>query len=226
MDLKNFQERLGYTFKDEAMLKTALTHTSYANENNTTSYERLEFLGDAVLQLLTSKYIYNTYPDFSEGKMSKMRANIVCEETLFQIAEKLDIGSCAILGKGEEMTGGRHRASVLADMVEATLAAIYLDGGIEKAQEIIFDAYGHIIDKAARGELNKDYKTALQEKLQTDGSVNIEYTLTKDEGPAHDKTFFMQVSVNGTVLGQGEGKTKQQAQQQAAKNALEGMKNG
>lgn len=226
MDLKAFEKKLGYSFKDVSLLKTALTHTSYANENKTVSYERLEFLGDAVLQLLTSKYIYKNYPNFPEGKMSRMRANIVCEETLFQIAQKLDLGTYARLGKGEEATGGRFRPSILADMVEATLAAIYLDGGIEKAQEVIFDAYGHIIDSAAKGELNKDYKTALQEKLQEDGSVKIEYTLTGEEGPAHSKLFFMQVAVNGKVLGEGKGKTKQEAQQMAAKNALGDMKNG
>lgn len=220
MDIKNFQKNLGYEFKDINLLKTALTHTSYANENNTVSYERLEFLGDAILQMLTSKYIYNTYPEFPEGKMSKMRANIVCEGTLFQIAGKLDLGSFARLGKGEERTGGRKRPSILADMVEATLAAIYLDGGIEKAQEVIFDAYGHIIDAAARGELNKDYKTALQEKLQVDGSIKIEYVLTGEEGPAHDKKFMMDVVAEGKVLGSGWGKTKQEAQQMAAKAAL------
>lgn len=158
--------------------------------------------------------------------MSKMRANIVCEETLFQIARKLDIGTYALLGKGEEATGGRERPSILADMVEATLAAIYLDGGIEKAQEVIFDAYGDIIKAAAKGELNKDFKTALQEKLQEEGSVKIEYVLTGEEGPAHAKIFFMKVCVNGKALGTGIGKTKQEAQQMAAKNALGDMCNG
>lgn len=226
MEMQSFQKNLGYTFSDINLLKTALTHTSYAHEKKVCSYERLEFLGDAILQMLTSKYIYNNYPDFPEGKMSRMRANIVCEATLSQIAEKLEVGKYALLGKGEEMTGGRHRASILADMVEAILAAIYLDGGIEKAQEVIFDAYGHIIDAAARGKLNCDYKTALQEKLQEGGSVKIEYELTGEEGPAHNKMFTMQVCVNGKKLGSGMGRTKQEAQQQAAKNALGDMKNG
>lgn len=226
MDIHDFQKNLGYTFSDVSLLKTALTHTSYAHEKNVCSYERLEFLGDAILQMLTSKYIYTNYPDFPEGKMSRMRANIVCEATLSKIAEKLDVGSFAFLGKGEEMTGGRHRASILADMVEAILAAIYLDGGIEKAQEVIFDAYGHIIDAAAHGKLNSDYKTALQEKLQEKGSVKIEYELIGEEGPAHNKLFTMKVSVNGNTLGSGSGKTKQEAQQMAAKNALGDAENG
>ncbi len=223
MDIKEFQKNLGYEFKDEKLLKTALTHTSYANECGAVSYERLEFLGDAVLQLLTSKYIYKNYPDFPEGKMSRMRANIVCEGTLFQIAKKLGVGQVAYFGKGEEMTGGRERPSILADMVEATLAAIYLDAGLEKAREVIFDAYGHIIEKAACGKLNVDFKTTLQEKLQEAGSVKIEYILIGEEGPAHDKRFTMEVSVEGKVLGQGEGRTKQEAQQMAAHCALEKM---
>ena len=220
MNITGFEKELGYEFKDKNLLKKALTHTSYANERGVESYERLEFLGDAVLQVLTSRYIYNNYPDFPEGKMSRMRANIVCETTLFQIAQKLNMSEYAFLGKGEELTGGRNRPSILADMVEATLAAIYLDGGIEKAQEIIFDAYGEIIDSAAQGKLNFDYKTALQEKLQENGSVKIEYELIKEEGPAHMKVFTMQVSAFGKILGEGSGKTKQEAQQMAAKVAL------
>lgn len=152
--------------------------------------------------------------------MSKMRANIVCEATLSQIAYKIGINEHSRLGKGEELTGGRNRPSILADMVEATLAAVYLDGGIDKAREIIFDAYGHIIENAAQGKLNTDYKTALQEKLQQKGSVKIEYTLIGEEGPAHDKRFTMSVSAWGKVLGEGSGRTKQEAQQQAAKKAL------
>lgn len=227
MDIKEFQKNLGYTFKDISLLKKALTHTSYANEHSVESYERLEFLGDAVLQMLTSKYIYKNYPEFSEGKMSKMRANIVCETTLYHIAQKLDLGSFAFLGKGEELTGGRNRPSILADMVEATLAAVYLDGGIEKAREVIFDAYGHIIENAALGKLNSDYKTALQEKLQEKGSCKIEYVLSGETGPDHDKLFTMVVESDGVVLGKGSGKTKQEAQQMAAKNALDKVvKNG
>lgn len=221
MDIKDFQKELGYEFKDVNLLKKALTHTSYANENSVESYERLEFLGDAVLQMLTSQYIYKNYPHFPEGKMSRTRANIVCEATLFKIAEKLHLGEYALLGKGEEATGGRRRPSILADMVEATLAAIYLDGGIDKAREVIFDAYGHIIEAAATGKLNSDYKTALQEKLQEKGSVKIEYLLIKEDGPPHDKIFTMAVVLENKILGTGVGKTKQEAQQNAAKTALD-----
>lgn len=220
MDIREFEKKLGYEFKNKNLIETALTHTSYANERGVESYERLEFLGDAVLQMLTSRYIYVNYPKFPEGKMSRMRANIVCEATLSQIAYKIGINEHARLGKGEELTGGRNRPSILADMVEATLAAVYLDGGIDKAREIIFDAYGHIIENAAQGKLNTDYKTALQEKLQQNGSVKIEYTLIGEEGPAHDKRFTMSVSAWGKVLGEGSGRTKQEAQQQAAKKAL------
>lgn len=226
MNIHDFEKTLGYEFKDKKLIETALTHTSYANEKKTESYERLEFLGDAVLQMLTSRYIFVNYPQFPEGKMSKMRANIVCETTLSQIAHKLGIDKFARLGKGEELTGGRQRPSILADMVEATLAAVYLDGGIDKAREVIFDAYGHIIVNAARGELNCDYKTQLQEKLQQHGSVLIEYTLTGEEGPAHNKTFKMKVSADGKNLGEGVGKTKQEAQQKAARQALGEIENG
>ncbi|MGM9550901.1 MAG: ribonuclease III [Clostridia bacterium] len=226
MDTELLEKNLGYKFKDKKLLEVAITHTSFANEKHTQSYERLEFLGDAVLQMLTSRYIYVNYPDFPEGKMSKMRANIVCEQTLFEIAKKLGIDKFARLGKGEETSGGRNRPSILADMVEAVLAAVYLDGGIDKAREIIFDAYGHIIEKAAIGELNFDYKTALQEKLQEKGSVKIEYLLIKDEGPAHNKTFTMAVASENKIIGTGVGKTKQEAQQMAAKEALGVIKNG
>lgn len=218
-DIDEFEKRLGYKFKNRELCLTALTHTSYANENKCVSYERLEFLGDAVLQMLTSKYIYKNYPDFPEGKMSRLRANIVCEETLCRIAEKIGIDKAARLGRGEEMTGGRQRPSILADMVEAVLAAVYLDAGIEKAENIIFDAYGHIIEAAAQGKLNTDYKTQLQEKLQAEGE-KPEYAVVDEVGPAHDKTFTTIVSAGGKLLGRGSGKSKQEAQQQAAKAAL------
>lgn len=221
LDLHDFEKRLGYKFHDISLLETALTHTSYANEHKVVSYERLEFLGDAVLQMLTSKYIYKAYPDFPEGKMSRLRANIVCETTLSHIAERLGIGEAARLGRGEELTGGRTRPSILADMVEAILAAVYIDGGIEKAEGIIFDAYGHIIEAAAEGRLIKDYKTELQEKVQTGGKKQPEYAVIAESGPAHDKTFTMEVSIDGEARGRGSGKTKQEAQQMAAKAALE-----
>jgi ribonuclease-3 len=221
--LHEFEKKLGYEFKDISLLETALTHTSYANENKCTSYERLEFLGDAVLQMLTSKYIYKTYTSFPEGKMSRLRANIVCEDTLFHIAEKLGIDKVSRLGKGEEMTGGRQRPSILADMVEAVLAAVYLDAGIEKAESIIFDAYGHIIEAAAEGRLNHDYKTELQEKVQSGGKKQPEYVIVDEKGPAHDKVFTTEVFIEGVKHGRGIGKTKREAQQMAAKAALESM---
>lgn len=225
-DLNEFEQRLGYEFRNKNLLETALTHSSYANEHKRTSYERLEFLGDAVLQMLTSKYIYKTYANFPEGKMSRLRANIVCETTLFHIAEKLGIDKFARLGRGEEQTGGRRRPSILADMVEAVLAAVYLDGGIDKAESIIFDAYGHIIEAAAQGKLNCDYKTALQERVQSGGGGQPEYRLSGESGPAHDKCFMMEVFIGGDKRGSGQGRTKQEAQQMAAKAALETMENG
>ncbi len=224
MNLKDIQKSLGYTFKDEKLLETALTHTSYAHENNVESYERLEFLGDAILQMLTSRYIYEKYPDFPEGKMSRMRANIVCEESLSEIAKRLEIGKACRLGRGEELNGGRERASILADMVEATLAAVYLDGGPDKAREVIFDAYGHIIEEAAMGKLNRDFKTELQEKLQENGAVKIEYRLVKEEGPDHMRVFTMEVMAEDKVLGTGIGRSKQEAQQNAARNAMDNRK--
>jgi len=221
LKISQFEKKLGYTFRDKSLLKTALTHTSYANEHRCRSYERLEFLGDAVLEVLTSKYIYNSYPDFPEGKMSKLRANVVCETTLYHIAQKLGIGEYAFLGRGEEQTGGRNRPSILADMVEAVLAAIYLDAGMEKAESVLFDAYGHIIEAAASGKLNRDYKTELQEKAQAEGR-SVTYEIIGESGPAHNKTFSMRVFVDGKAAGSGSGKTKQEAQQQAAHAALEG----
>ena len=220
MTIAEFEKKLGYEFKDKELLRSALTHTSYANEHKGVSYERLEFLGDAVLQVLTSKYIYNNYPSFTEGQMSRLRANIVCESTLFQIAEKLEIGEAALLGRGEELSGGRKRPSILADMVEAVLAAVYLDSDIERAESIIFDAYGHIISSAAEGKLNGDYKTALQEKVQLGGNKQPTYVMTGEEGPAHNKTFYADVKINGEIKGSGSGKTKQEAQQMAARAAL------
>ncbi len=209
------QEKLGYKFKDENLLITALTHSSYANENGTVCNERLEFLGDAVLGFVSANYLYNNY-DLPEGDLTKHRAARVCEKALCVFATELDIGSCLLLGKGEERMGGRSKPSMLADAFEAVLAAVFLDGGLEEASRIAlrFVARHDSLDDS------KDYKTILQEVVQRNHEENVEYVLVSETGPAHDRRFTVEVHLNSNVIGKGEGKSKKNAEQMAAKEAL------
>ncbi len=210
------EEKLGYVFKDKNLIKLALTHSSYANEHNIECNERLEFLGDAVLELAMSDKLYDTI-DLDEGVLTKMRAKAVCESALDLYASKIDLSSYLYLGKGEEATGGRTRPAIIADATEAVLGAIYLDGGFEAAREIVkkfFEPYFYDVLK------NKDYKSMLQEKLQSE-KRSIRYEIVRDEGPANNKTFEAVVYMDEILMGRGIGKTKKEAQQQAAKDALE-----
>ena len=224
MKLEEVERSIGYTFKDKKLLNKALTHTSYAYENNIDSNEKLEFLGDSILEFVSSKYIYCNYPKLKEGEMTKVRASVVCEKSLYKIAKLHNFSDFLNLGKSEQKTGGNNRPAILADSVEAVIAAIYLDGGVNYAEKFIIENLKEEIEIASRHVGDKDYKTVLQEKLQVNGDVKIEYELINESGPDHDKTFQVKVKCNNKVLAEGKGKSKKEAQMQAAKKALENLK--
>lgn len=208
--MEALEARLGYTFRDRALLENALMHSSYANENRArgyTSNERLEFLGDSVLGMVTATRLYALYPDMPEGKMSRLRAELVCEQALHGVALTLHLGDYIRLGHGEERSGGRERPSILADAVEAVIAAMYLDGGLEPAQRFIL---AHILNGLAEGEIHhvEDYKTELQERVQRRAGQTLSYTVCAESGPDHNKTFTMAVLLNGSEIGRGTGRTK------------------
>ena len=220
------ESRIGYHFHDPHLLETAMTHSSYANERHAAgvvSYERLEFLGDSVLGLTAAEFLYAHRPVLPEGRMTRLRAELVCESSLHKTALSLGLGEFMRLGRGEELTGGRERASILADMVEAVIAAIYLDGGMDEAKTFIMD---HVLADAEIGEdhPSADYKTALQEFVQRRGEVRICYELIGESGPDHNKTFTFSVSVDGEAVGEGSGRTKKEAEQMAARRALEKLR--
>lgn len=225
--LREFQEIIGYQFSDESLLKIALTHSSYSNENKQKKIkynERLEFLGDSVLSLIVSKYLFENYPKLPEGDLTKARATVVCEHSLWECALSIELGKFLILGKGEEMTGGRTRMSVLADAFEALIAAIYLDGGLDRVREWTLGQLYDTIVSAVNGKMFKDYKTTLQEYVQAKGQSKIEYEVTGESGPDHKKMFMVYVYVDGQVFGMGEGNSKKKAEQIAAQNALSKFK--
>jgi ribonuclease-3 len=219
--LEQLEKRIGYKFKDIRLLKKALTHTSYANENKIESNEKLEFLGDSILEFISSIYLYKNYAHLKEGEMTKVRATVVCEKSLYQIAKKHNFSDFLFLGKSEKFMGGAQKPAILADSVEAVIAAIYLDGGIECAKKFIDKNLRVPIELASRNVGQKDYKTVLQEKLQVNGEVKIEYTIISETGPDHDKIFEAEVKCNSKVLATGKGRTKKEAEMQAAKKALE-----
>ncbi len=224
--LKEFEEIIGYTFTDKSLLKTGLTHSSFANENrgkNIAFNERLEFLGVSVLSLVVSNYLFENYKKMPEGGLTKARATIVCERSLFACAQNIDLGKFLILGKGEALTGGRTRPSILADAFEALIAAIYIDGGIHVVREWLLGQLHDTILLAAQGKTFTDFKTALQEKLQENGNMDISYEVVDEFGPDHQKTFAVDVFANGKKLGTGEGNSKKNAEQAAAHNALTKM---
>lgn len=221
MNLEKLEENIGYTFKNKDLLKKALTHTSYAYEHKLESNEKLEFLGDSILEFISSKYIFNKFSNLKEGEMTKVRATVVCEKSLYKIAKLHNFSDFLYLGKSEIVTGGKDRPAILADSVEAVIAAIYLDGGLEPADKFIISNLSEEIELATKHVGDKDYKTVLQEKLQKNGEVKIEYEIIKEFGPDHDKSFVSQVKCNGKLLAEGEGKSKKEAQMQAAKKALE-----
>ena len=223
--MEKLEEKIGYSFKDKKLLQTALTHSSYANEKHdrSLSYERLEFLGDSILGLVTAEFLYSHEPALPEGRMTRLRAELVCEGSLKKVAEELGIGEYMRLGKGEERSGGRGRASILADMVESVIAAIYLDSGMDAARSFVVD---RLLKNADLGEQHKiaDYKTELQELVQRKSDSHISYELTGESGPDHNKTFSFCVYINGVAAGQGSGRSKKEAEQAAACAALEKMR--
>ena len=224
MDFQKFEKEIGYTFKNIELLKTALTHTSYAYENNVQSNEKLEFLGDSILEFISSKCLFNNYEKLKEGEMTKARATVVCEDSLYKIAVKHNFSDFLYLGKSERSNNAHLSKAILADSVEAVIAAIYLDSNLESAESFIISNLKEAIAAATKHVGDKDYKTVLQEKLQIHGNVEIKYYITKEYGPDHDKVFESNVECNGKVLGKGKGKSKKNSEMMAAKNALESIK--
>lgn len=224
MDYSKLENELGYTFKDKNLLQTALTHTSYAYEKGTISNEKLEFLGDSILEFLSSIYIYNNYPKLKEGEMTKVRAQVVCEASLHKVAIAHNFSDFLRLGKSERVSGGKVKSAILADSVEAVIAAMYIDGGLEVVNNFIIKNLKEEIEFATQNVGQKDYKTVLQEILQKNGNVNIEYKIIKESGPDHDKSFVAEVLCNKKVLASGSGKSKKHAEMEAAKLAIEKMK--
>ena len=220
------EERLGYSFRNRALLETALTHSSYANENRASGIvcnERLEFLGDSVLGVTVADFLYRHFPDMPEGRMTRLRAELVCEQSLHRVALELHLGDYLRLGKGEEHNGGRKRASILSDAVEAVIAAMYLDAGMETAAGFIHRC---LLDdvRAIETPTFTDYKTSLQELVQRHSGQVLSYELVGEEGPDHAKTCRVQVCLNGEPIGRGTGRTKKEAEQAAAANALEALR--
>ena len=223
MRLQKLENELGYEFKNKDLLKKALTHTSYAYENGIESNEKLEYLGDSILEFISSKYLYNTYKNLKEGEMTKVRAAVVCEDSLYRIAIKHNFSDFLYLGKSEKMNNGHLSKAILADSVEAVIAAMYLDSGLDIAEKFIIDNLKEPIEIASKNVGIKDYKTVLQEKLQVNGNIKIKYRITKESGPDHNKTFESVVEVDGKVLGRGIGKSKKISEMEAARNALENL---
>ena len=220
-NIDKFENIIDYKFENKEYILEALTHSSYSNENKNYDFnERLEFLGDSVLSVVVSDYLFKKEKGLPEGELTKLRANIVCEESLSEAANKINLGEYILLGKGEEATGGRQRMSILADAFEAVIAAIYLDGRIDSARKFILSYMENIICDSRKGKIFRDYKTHLQEVLQGRGESNIWYKLVDEKGPDHNKRFVMQVGSNEDVLGTGEGKSKKEAEQLAARVAL------
>ena len=222
--IKDLEAAIGYRFKDISLLQNALAHSSYANErwhNSLLSNERLEFLGDSILGMTVAEHLYRRFPDRPEGELTRMRADMVCEQSLAQVAHTIGLGEHLLLGHGEEQGGGRGRASILADAVESVIAACYLDGGLAPAKAFI-DRF-ILCDVPVKKLHNRDYKTALQELVQRKKDQIIRYTLVGEEGPDHNKQFRVEVSINDKTVGEGSGTSKKRAEQEAARAALESL---
>jgi ribonuclease-3 len=220
MDFKRLEEKIGYEYKDKTLIRQAMTHTSFANEqkiNKLQSYERVEFLGDAVLEMVSSEFFYFKYPQTPEGNLTKMRASAVCEQALAITARELGLGDYLLLGKGEEATGGRKRDSIIADAVEALIGSIYLDGGIEPAKKFILE---FVLNDLETKQLFYDAKSIVQEIIQTKKLGEFHYELIGQEGPDHEKVFKTQAVLNGERVGYGEGHSKKLSEQNAAYEAL------
>lgn len=227
--LQKIEQTVQYQFKNRLVLEEALTHSSYANEHRGAlikDNERLEFLGDAILDLIISEYLFKKYQGMPEGDLSKLRASIVCESSLAKVARHIGLGQLILLGKGEEMTGGRERASILADGFEALTGALFLDGGFEEAKRFLTETLINEVEQIACIEdLYMDYKTLLQENIQKESTVPVHYEVVGEEGPDHDKYFYVEVCHGEIVLGKGLGKSKKEAEQDAAKKAINNLKN-
>lgn len=224
--VEDLESKIGYRYRNKQFAVNALIHRSYSNEHYSfaaKNNERLEFIGDAILDFIMSMMLYNDKSNLSEGEMSKMRALIVCESSLFACAQDIGLGDIILLGRGEEANGGRTRPSILSDAMEAIIGSIYLDGGIEEAEGFIGGLLGDVYQRAVSGMLFMDYKTALQEELQRSGDVQIQYKLMESIGPDHAKTFKIAVYSNGNSIGTGIGKSKKDGEQMAAKAALEAI---
>lgn len=224
--LEELEQKIGYQFKDKELLKHAMMHSSYVNEHHmerSKNNERLEFLGDAVLELSSSEFLYHTYPHKPEGELTRLRASLVCEPTLAFCTRALDLGSYLLLGKGEELTGGRERPSVVSDAMEALIGAIYLDGGFANAKEFVLR---FILNDMEHKQLFYDSKTILQEMVQGQYAETLSYELLREEGPDHNKNYEVQVVLGRKVLGQGKGRTKKAAEQEAAYQGILYLRQG
>lgn len=224
--MQELEKKLNYAFRNPALLQEALSHSSYANEHrggHLRSNERLEFLGDAVLGFVTAEYLFARHPEAPEGDLTRIRAALVCEQSLYEAAQRLDLGRYLMLGRGEETGGGRTRTSILADATEAVFAAVYLDGGIEAARPLIHRCLLDAQRESVVEEKRRDYKTALQELVQRQADQVLSYRMAGEQGPDHDKTFQAEVLLNGTAVGSGSGHSKKEAEQAAAKAALSAL---
>lgn len=218
--LSKLETALGYTYQNKELLRTALSHTSYANEafkDALCSYERLEFLGDSILGFVVADYLYHTFPTKLEGELTRIRAELVCEKNLVSVAEQLNLGEYLMLGNGEEQSGGRHRDSILCDVMESVIAAAYLDSGFDAARGMIIRL---ILPQLAEAEKTHDFKTELQELIQRKKDQQLAYELTEESGPDHRKEFYVHAVLNGTIVGTGSGSSKKRAEQAAAQQAL------
>ena len=221
--MQELEKKLNYTVRNPALLSEALSHSSYANEHRSShlnSNERLEFLGDSVLGFVTAEFLFTQHPDLPEGDLTRIRAALVCEQSLYEVAKKLGLGRYLKLGRGEEAGGGRERTSILADATEAVFAAVYLDGGIQEASALIHRVLLDVEREEVVEERRRDYKTALQELVQRQADQVLSYRMIGEQGPDHAKVFQAEVLLNGEPLGSGFGRSKKEAEQSAAKAAL------
>ncbi|MDO5557292.1 MAG: ribonuclease III [Clostridia bacterium] len=222
--LEKLEQSIGYNFKDKGLLKKALTHKSYANEVNIESNEKFEFLGDSILEFISSKYLYDNLPNLKEGEMTKVRAEVVCEKSLYKIALRHNFSDFLYVGRSERYNGGNKRPAILADSVEAVIAAIYFDAGLDMAEKFIIENLREEIKLSSKNVGMKDFKTVLQEKVQVNKENKIEYKLLREDGPDHNKTFTVCVEINGKRIAEGTGHTKKKAEMEAAKKTLEILK--
>lgn len=228
-EVRTFAEHNGIPMRNFGLLDVALTHTSYANEHKNKvihDNERLEFLGDAVLDLVVGEYLFLRFPEWPEGELTRAKASVVCKPACAECAAKFHVGDYMLLGKGEEMSGGRNRTSILGNAFEAVIGAVYLDNNYEVASRFVLGHMKKFLDLIDRGEYDHDYKTDLQELVQKHGDVDIRYDVIRNEGPDHDKTIWIEVTVNGQAMGTGMGKNKKEAAQKAAKEAIEKIHGG